>query len=437
MKVVIIGGGITGLIAAYTLSKESEVETVLIERKNKLGGLASSFEIQNGHFIERYYHFICKPDNTYFRLMKELGIDKCLHWKTTEMGLFYQGNLYTLGDPISLFRFKHMSLGDKMRFGWAALKAKMSSHDSWKRLENKGVRDWIIEQYGKNTYQLLYQPLLDLKFRDYTSRVAAAWIWARFYRISRSRNWRQKERSGYLSGGSQLYIDHLEEALCSRNVSIRLGAEVKALIFENGIIKGVRIGSETILCDHCISTIPLPALVPMLGSLRGQYWDNMRTLDTIGVVVCVMRLTRSFSPYFWINISDPHIDLAGIIEYTNLNPCHYLGGDSIIYIPQYVSETHPFFKYSDEEFVKIHMEYLRIINKNFNPSWIKQYWVFRDRYSQPICDLGFSSRIPSMQTPVSNFYITDSHQLHPHDRSISDSSDLGEQVAKIVSQKIA
>jgi hypothetical protein len=41
-----------------------------------------------------------------------------------------------------------------------------------------------------------------------------------------------------------------------------------------------------------------------------------------------------------------------------------------------------------------------------------------------------------MQTTVENMYLTDSHQLHPHDRSISASAELGAEVADMVLSKL-
>jgi uncharacterized protein with NAD-binding domain and iron-sulfur cluster len=74
-RVGIIGGGIAGLVAAYELAKAGLAVTV-IESSGKLGGLAASFAIEDGHEIEKYYHFICKPDRTYFQMLQELDTDE-------------------------------------------------------------------------------------------------------------------------------------------------------------------------------------------------------------------------------------------------------------------------------------------------------------------------------------------------------------------------
>ena len=101
MHVVIIGGGIAGLVAAYTLAKAG-ARITLLETADRLGGLAGAFTIEPGVEIERYYHFICKPDKHYFAMLNELGIGDRLRWATTDMGLFHNDALRPFGDPLSL-----------------------------------------------------------------------------------------------------------------------------------------------------------------------------------------------------------------------------------------------------------------------------------------------------------------------------------------------
>ena len=57
--------------------------------------------------------------------------------------------------------------------------------------------------------------------------------------------------------------------------------------------------------------------------------------------------------------------------------------------------------------------------------------MFRDRYAQPICltDYRDDHARPS-PTPVTNLFLTDSCQLHPHDRTISGIFGLGSQAAR-------
>jgi protoporphyrinogen oxidase len=431
MRVGIIGGGIAGLVAAYELSKTGAAVT-LFERAPKLGGLAGSFRVGDGQEVEKYYHFICKPDRDYFEMMEELGLRSRLRWVTTDMGFFFNGSLYTLGDPLSLFAFPHLSPRDKLRFVWSTLRAKLRSASSWRDIENVPARAWLVRQYGERTYRMLYAPLLESKFREYTPSISAAWMWARFYRLGNSRTITQKERLGYLTGGSQAYIDALERAIRSRGVEVRTSSSVEQIVTEAGTVSGVRCDGTLLSFDAVLSTVPIPHTAELFAELDGPYFDNLRQLKYIGVMVMLLRIRQRFSKYFWMNVSDPRMDISGIIEYTNLNPLPELGGDSILYIPQYLPHTHTLYTISNDDLFERYCSYLKLINPRFERDWISQYWVHRDRFAQPICELGFSKHVPDIRTPIRNLYLTDSYQLHPHDRSISDSTRLGRRAARAI-----
>lgn len=433
-RVGIIGGGIAGLVAGYELSKAGAQVTIL-ERERRMGGLASSFAVGPGQEIERYYHFICKPDKPYIDMMCELGLISRLRWVTTEMGLFYDGEVHMIGAPLSLLMFPSLSISDKIRFVWSTAMAKLGNSTNWKALEDVQAQEWLVQRYGQRTYDVLYAPLLNLKFRECAPKVSAAWMWARFHRLGNSRTITQKERVGYLEGGTQTYLDALEHALRERGADLRTSTSVECIVVEGGRAIGIQCGGELLRFDHILSTIPIPYTIKLLADTSSPYFDNLRQLEYIDVLVVVVRLQRRFSKCFWMNISDPDIGLAGIIEYTNLNPSPQLGGDAILYLPQYLPATHPLYEMPNEDLFDLHCKYLHKINPAFEPGWVKNYWVHRNRFAQPICDLGFSKRIPPIQTPIKGSYLTDSYQLHPDDRTVSGSTDLGRKAARLILTK--
>lgn len=430
MRVGIIGGGVAGLVAGYELSKAG-VHVAIFEREQSLGGLASSFTIDPEAEIERYYHFICKPDRAYLDMIYELGLASRLRWVTTRMGLFYRGGMHKISEPLSLLKFPYFSPGDKLRFIWSTAIVKFSNN--WKALENIQAEKWLVRQYGARVYNILYAPLLNLKFRSYAGQVSAAWMWARFHRLGNSRTITQEECLGYLEGGTQAYISALEQALRKRGAVLHTGVRVEQVLIDNGRAVGVRCDGGELLFDIVLSTVPIPHVLQLVAN--HPCFEYLYELKYIDVLVMVLRLKHSFSPCFWMNISDPDIELAGIIEYTNLNPFPQVNGDSILYIPQYLPSSHPMYSMADEDLFRLYCEYLHYINPSFRSNWVQNYWVHRDRFAQPICETGFSKHIPPIQTPVVGLYMTDSYQLHPDDRTVSGSTSLGKKAAKLILQQ--
>jgi protoporphyrinogen oxidase len=432
MKVAIIGGGAAGLSTGYQLTKAG-VSVDLFERDKTLGGLAGSFLLSGG-YVEKFYHFICLNDTTYLETLKNLGLSDRLKWKLTEMGQFYQGRLYSFGRPLDLFRFPALTWNDRIRFATRIMKIKSAPWNDWKKIESVPVDEWLENTFGSNVYRSLHEPMVRLKFGKYTEKLSAAWMWARIHRLGRSRTKiRQREKIGYVEGGSQRIMDALGEKIIQQGGTITLNASVERLLSADNRIRGIVVNGNENIYDVVVSTVPLPAFLRLVpDSWNEDYWNKLRNIESIGVLCVFLRTSRKFSKYFWTNISDERIQLAGIIEYTNLNPLPHLGGDSIIYLPQYLPSSLEKFSMPNDKIIQEYVSYLKLINPEFDERYIKEAFVFREKYAQPICEVGFTKDMPDIRTPVRGLYLTDSSQLHPDDRTISNSLGLGEQAAKLV-----
>ena len=76
--------------------------------------------------------------------------------------------------------------------------------------------------------------------------------------------------------------------------------------------------------------------------------------------------------------------------------------------------------------------YLTRVNPQFEDSWVKNSWVFRERAAQPIIPLHYSSMIPDHRTPMKNLYLANTTQIYPEDRGTNYSVRLGNDIARLV-----
>ena len=83
MKVCILGGGLTGLSAAYALSPAHEVD--LLEKQEVLGGCLSSYRI-GSYSIESFYHHCFEGDTALLKLLKRCDLSGKLEWLTGSTG---------------------------------------------------------------------------------------------------------------------------------------------------------------------------------------------------------------------------------------------------------------------------------------------------------------------------------------------------------------
>jgi len=424
-RVVVIGGGPAGLKAAHAAVKGGAAVT-LLESGPVLGGLASSFDVQ-GTRIERYYHFICKGDDDLQDTLAELGLSDRLHWRDSRMAYFVDGALYPFLTPLELLRFTPLAPIDRLRAGLALKRAQRMREED---LAPRRAIEWLKEMFGERAYRVIWEPLMRFKFAEHAPEVSAAWIWARMVRLSRSRTSPWREELGYLEGGSTVVLEALARDLERRGARVAMNAGVEAILFDGGRATGVRAGGGTVPADAVISTVTTSRFLKLAPGLDGPYIEGLRRIPTIGIFCLFLRLTERVTPFFWVNVNDPRVPFAGMIEYTNLNPLPELGSDRILYVPQYLSADDPRYAQSDEEVLRTYTDALALINPAFDRRWIRFSAVFRDRFAQPICLTDYKTSTPEIQTPVANLFLTDSCQLHPHDRTISGSFGLGREAAR-------
>lgn len=424
---VVIGAGPAGLKAAHVLAKGG-ARVTLLESGPILGGLAGSFDVQ-GVTIERYYHFICKGDSDLVDTLDELGLAHKLHWRDSRMAYFVDGTLYPFLTPIELLRFRPLSLFDRLRAGVAVkLGQRMKEED----LAPQRATTWLRRMFGERAYRVIWEPLMRFKFAEHADDVSAAWIWARMVRLSRSRTSPWREELGYVEGGSRTVLEALGRDLEARGGRVVLNAAVEQVVIADGRVTGVRVGGEALAADAVVSTVTTSRFRKLTADgLSGPYADALDRIPTIGIFCLFLRLREPVTPFFWVNTHDPRVPFAGMIEYTNLNPLPELGGDRILYVPQYLSADDPRYAQSDEEVLRRYTDALALINPAFDRDWIRFSAVFRDRYAQPICLTDYRETTPGPRTPVPNLFLTDSCQLHPHDRSISGSFGLGLAAARL------
>ena len=209
-RAVVIGGGISGLAAAYALTRRGASVT-LLERRPVLGGLARS-EMMLGEPREVYYHFICADDYHLLRLINDLELSEALEWAPARTSYFVEGRMYPFTTPLDILRFPPLPLRDRLRFGLHA--ARCRRLQDWRPLEDLTAEEWLRREAGDRAYEVIWQPLLRTKFGRYAEQVSAPWIWHRLYRASRSRaNLLRPESFGALAQGSRMLLEALADRL--------------------------------------------------------------------------------------------------------------------------------------------------------------------------------------------------------------------------------
>jgi protoporphyrinogen oxidase len=247
-------------------------------------------------------------------------------------------------------------------------------------------------------------------------------------RVGRSRRSIMQEEMGYIAGGSKTLIDALVNAIQARNGKVHMNAGAQRVTSKNGSVTGVDTAVGHFSADHVLSTIPIPAVANLVPDLPQEWKDRYAAIKNIGLCCLIFKLKRPVSRHFWVNFSHEEHDIPGVIEFSNLRPL----SDSIVYVPYYVPLTNDKFSWPDERLIDDSFECLQRINPSLTRDDILDVRVARLRHAQPICEPGFASMLPPIQTPIRGLQIADTCFYYPEDRGIAESVRLGRQMARAI-----
>ncbi|OJY27619.1 MAG: hypothetical protein BGO90_06100, partial [Legionella sp. 40-6] len=278
----------------------------------------------------------------------------------------------------------------------------------------------------QEAYEILWQKLFDYKFYEHANNLSAAWIWSRIRRIGRSRYNLFKEKLGYLEGGSTTLLHAMKVAIEAHGGEIKLQSPVRKVVMTDGKVSGVETATEFTPYGKVISTIPLPYVPQIMPDLPPTVLAQYRSVKNIAVVCVIAKLKKRVSENFWLNINDPHMDIPGLVEYSNLRPLE----QHVVYVPFYMPGEHPKFAEDNNVFMQKVRQYLQKINPQLTDEDIIDIRASRYRYAQPICEPGFLKRLPAPALPIRGLWVADTSYYYPEDRGISESIDFGRKMAR-------
>jgi protoporphyrinogen oxidase len=147
----------------------------------------------------------------------------------------------------------------------------------------------------------------------------------------------------------------------------------------------------------------------------------------------VLALREKLTDSYWFNLpKEAGFPYLAMVEHTNFIPPEHYGGDHLIYCGDYLEADHEFFKLPKEAILERFLPSLSRFNPKFDPSWVKQSWLWRTEYAQPIPFVNHSKNIPAIKTPIDGLWLASMSQVYPWDRGTNFAVQLGRKVAGLV-----
>jgi len=284
---------------------------------------------------------------------------------------------------------------------------------------------------------MLLEPLLVGKFADYYQDVNMAWLWARMHKRS--------YRLGYFEGGFQAFVDILTHRVVERGANLRLKARIGAIEpqSEGGycvhteaepINSGDQIRPPAEFFDRVLTTVSPGLLSRLVPSLPANYLAALKNLKSMGAVVVILALKHQLTEKnYWISLPKGEgLPFLALVEHTNYIDRSHYGHDHIIYLGDYLKPDHDYFSLTKEELLARFLPALTRFNPEFKPDWVRESWLFRTRYAQPVPPVNHSVNIPPLETPLPGLYWASMSQVYPWDRGTNYAVEIGRRAAKLI-----
>jgi protoporphyrinogen oxidase len=405
-RVGIVGGGILGLTAAYRLA-QSGVHVEVYERSNDLGGVVGAFDF-DGYRVDRFYHVVLPTDDRVRGLATELGLGDDFRFRPTRVGFYDDGRLFSMSSLREFATFPLLPAHDRARLAAFVARCQLTSDPA--KLDDVPLGDWLRRTCGRRIVERLWVPLLDSKFDGRFDDLPASYLWARTRRMSKTRDSAGREIMGWLRGGYETLIAALVDRIRALGGEIHAGTAVDRIVGSGTGVAGLLVDGSLRQFDSVLCTLP-PAqarklLDPALAEQAPE--DHCRYL---GVICVVLRMRRSISPYYTLNITDRRVPLTTIVETTHVVDPEAVGGH-LLYATKYVDPSHADLRRPADEVKDEYVAHARRMFPDLRDEDVLGSVVQRAPAVEPVHMLGGASRLPTM-FPVRGLALASTAHVYP------------------------
>jgi protoporphyrinogen oxidase len=407
-RVAVIGAGILGTTLSLRLA-EAGVDVTLLERGSSAGGLAGAMDF-GGHRVDRFYHVIVPSDARMIELSEELGLGSELSFSPVGTGFFIDGKMYPFNGVGDFLRFPPLSPQARARLGWFVAQCQLRK--DYAALEDIPLMDWLNKHCGSEVVERIWKPLLNSRFDSSYDELPATYLWARTNRMRSARKGGGAEMMGCLKGGHERLVNALGDRARALGVDIRLGVGVEQLALDSdGKVTGVIVDGEEQAFDLTIPTLQPPALVRVLPD-QLQHLLRAYPQRHLGGVCLVLKVKRSLSPYYSVNICDP-TPITSVVETSHVVGTEHTDGLRLAYLPRYCETSAADFTEDDESIYRRYTAMLAKLSPGFSDDDVVDWTVQRTQVIEPVHAIGHTPRVAPFFPGVPGLALASASQIYP------------------------
>lgn len=402
-KIVILGAGITGLTAAYALSKKGYKVTVF-EKSKEVGGLATSYIDKEGCVYDYGPHEFCTENKELIKILKEiLGKDLLIRKKKASQYFFNKYIPYPL-KPIDFLTKLPLHLSITVFFEVLFAKIKQYYNPSL----DYSFKSWTKSRFGNTLYDKYFGPYTtkvwginpdELDLSTASSRIGFNSIFDLLFKtvqhyITKKDNFSTihnplKDSFYYSKGGNIKLIQSLYKRCSKENVKFKMGFKATKITIKNSKAIKINFSNKKSISnfDYIINTTPLTSLTKMINK-RNNFPLRFRSM----IFGFISFNQSELSPYSWIYTPSKELIFQRITEFKNLNADMCPKNKTNIAVEISCFKKDKIWKTSDEDIIQ---KIIRDLKKMKLLKGNEEYsgYIKKQEYAYPLQIRGFQTMI--------------------------------------------
>ena len=390
--VLIIGGGVSGLMAGIELAKHGK-SVVLLEKESVVGGQCKTEILQKGEESYRFDyggHRFITNNEVLLSFVEEILGDDLLVAKRSSV-ILHQNRVYSY--PLNL---KNLLSVAPLKLLLGAMYDTLKIILKIQKPDNKSFESWITSRFGKTLYNNFFGPYTKKLWGVEPSQLSADWAGQRISLLNlkdvakkllfKSKNTVRTYASAYRYpkygfGGLPKKMASMFEALGGKIIT---NEEVIGFTYGNNKIETVQTLTGKYCAKEIISTMPLNEMSSKLGFESGLGFRSLRFL-------CLGLDIEDFSPHTWQYVSDYDLLPTRIQEPKRRSPFMSPKGKSSIMLEIPCNKNDEIWNMDEDKLLDIVKKDLKRLHFDIEDK-IVDYFSFSTEHAYTLMDIDYNKK---------------------------------------------
>jgi protoporphyrinogen oxidase len=217
---------------------------------------------------------------------------------------------------------------------------------------------------------------------------------------------------GYVQGGYDTILQAFRSRLEQLGVRTLSGCPVTGVQDLGDRVEVRTDGGGAHYFDRVVLTVPCSQVVALCPDLSAAERERLTSVVYQGIVCASLLLRKPLAGFYVTNITDSWVPFTGVIEMSALVDRTAFGGNALVYLPKYLTQSDPFWQKTDADICETFLAALERMYPRFDRGDLVAFQVARVREMLAVSTLHYSERSrPPLRTSLPNVFVVNSAQI--------------------------